>query len=72
LAALMDGKSPDGLFDAGAALRPLLDACPGSSFVSSCGLCGQRIDGPAELFNGGSIRHPGECPPPKPPAGMLL
>lgn len=62
----------EGLFDAIAVLQPLLAASPGSSAITTCGICGQRIDGPSDLYNGGSIRHPNECPPVKPPEGMLL
>lgn len=66
---------PDELFDSEAALKPLLDAVPGSKFCTTCGRCGQRIIGLAALDERAFFVHPGECPPAperKTPEGMLL
>lgn len=63
------------LFDHEAAVKPLLDAYPHTQAIATCGLCGQRIHGPAGLYGNGFLKHPDECPPvppPKPPEGMLL
>lgn len=49
------------LFDSAAALKPLLDACPGSAFVTTCRRCGERVDGPSVLDDRGFFVHPSPC-----------
>jgi len=55
------------MFDHEAAVKPLLDAVPGTVAICTCGLCGNRIHGPAAFGERGLFIHPEACPPPKPP-----
>jgi hypothetical protein len=51
------------LLDPAAMVRPLLEACPGSSAIAACRRCGATIVGLAELDDRRFFVHPGQCPP---------
>jgi hypothetical protein len=51
------------LVEPAAMVRPLLEACPGSSAIAACRRCGANIAGLAWLDDRLFFVHPGQCPP---------